>query len=165
VLVSGEYGLIGLGVAGHRIRAMEDTPRDAAALRRLMDAHAIAMGAEPLTDEAHGRLRHECVHGETRALFAESADGAIVGICTYLFMYNTFKAAPALWWEDGYVEEGYRDAGIGHAMHAELRRRAEDAGCCEIRLQFQSWNDGVRRLHARHGAVKVEGRELWKIAL
>jgi len=163
--VTGESGLYALGVAGHWIRPMEDTPHDAAALRRLMDEHASAMGAAAIPDDAHARLLREAMWGGLVVLFAESADGSVVGLCTYYIAFNTFQARPVLWWEDGYVVEGYRDAGIGHAMHAELRRRAEEAGCCEIRLQFQSWNDGVRRLHARHGAVRVEGRELWKIAL
>jgi GNAT superfamily N-acetyltransferase len=163
VLVSGENPLAGLGVAPYTIRPLQrGSHRDQAAFVRLMDAHAVAMGRERLPVEVHARnLATDLMD----VLVAESVGGSIVGVVTYYLAYNSFAARPVLWWEDGYVDEGYRDAGIGHAMHEALREIAEAFGCCEIRLQFQSWNDGVRRLHARHGAVKVEGRELWKITL
>jgi hypothetical protein len=41
------------------------------------------MAAPPITDEAHERLLREAMWGGLVVLLAESADGSIVGLCTY----------------------------------------------------------------------------------
>jgi GNAT superfamily N-acetyltransferase len=127
-----------------------------------MDLHAVAMRHGALDDAPHERLREHWGLGMFRVLLAGCP---AVGFALVYAAYSSFMARPTLYWEDGYVEESWRDTGIGGRMYQMIIEYARECGAGALVFSVQDWNTGVMRFHERHGAVKQVGRSAFKLAL
>lgn len=136
------------------------TAEDVACFARLMDLHAAAMRAAPLTPAAHERLVWHWRAGLFRVLLAGE-----VGFSLVYRAYSSFVARPTLYWEDGFVEQPWRDAGVGSRMYQEILNHAREIGAGALVFSVQDWNVGVMRFHERHGAVRQVGRSAYKLKL
>lgn len=87
--------------------------------------------------------------------------GRVVGACSLLIgRFNPMDATPAAWLDGLAVDEGYRGRGIGRALMAEARRRAEAAGCDSIVLHTHEDQREALSLYEdlglrRHGILLV----------
>ncbi len=84
-----------------------------------------------------------------RALVAEGADGAAIGLCHYILHANTWEIAPVCYLQDLYVQPGERARGVGAAMIEQLRRQMAAEGWSRIYWMTREDNYRARGLYDR----------------
>jgi GNAT superfamily N-acetyltransferase len=87
---------------------------------------------------------------------AEAA-GGLVGYALFHTIYSSFRARPAMWLEDIYVEPAHRGRGLGRALLAEVAREAAARGCVRLSWAVLEWNEPSIRFYKWIGAVRAEG--------
>jgi GNAT superfamily N-acetyltransferase len=86
-------------------------------------------------------------------------------------IYSTFQG-PALFLEDVYVRQQFRDKGIGKALIGEVAAMALGEGCDALRWEVLAWNQPAIDFYKRLGAiflddwkaVRIEGDPLRRLA-
>lgn len=126
-------------------------PTDAAAWRRLWSAYLAFYGTtrpETVFQTTWARLHDpgEPVHG----LVAER-DGAIVGICHYLFHRHCWNEADACYLQDLHVDERHRGRGAGRALIEAVYVAADAACAAPVYWMTQDFNRSARMLYDRIG--------------
>ena len=91
-----------------------------------------------------------------QALIAEW-DGAPVGFALWYHAVSTFTAKTKLYLEDIFVEPTHRHRGIGHAIFADLARRAIAAGSSGMEWSVLDWNAPSIAFYRSIGATPHEG--------
>lgn len=155
-----------------------DDPDDARAIVELTDAYARDPmgGGEPLPDEVKDELVPAMIeHGKVDVLIAEVGGQPIlsdrearehaaqdddptpegagpipVGICTVVYKFSTFAAAPTMNIHDIAVLPEYRERGIGRKLLATAEVVARKNGCARINLEVLEDNP-AKRLYEREG--------------
>ena len=91
-----------------------------------------------------------------RALFnclvAEAETGEVVGFASFYFAYYSWTGK-ALYLDDLYVKDGYRDNGIGSALLAKVLQLARSENCKKLRWQVAKWNTRAIEFYKRMGAT------------
>jgi ribosomal protein S18 acetylase RimI-like enzyme len=139
-----------------RIAALDPgTPRDADALRRLLDAYArgpTAIG-RPLEPDALARLPGLlAARPHYAGLLAWRGDLA-VGLLNAFEGVSTFKARPLLNIHDIVVDDRLRGRGIGRALLGAAEALARERGCCKLTLEVLEGNVAAFDLYRRSGFV------------
>lgn len=105
-----------------------------------------------------------------RTLMAEW-NHAAAGYAICFPIYSTFQG-PALFLEDVYVRQQFRDKGIGKALIGEVAAMALREGCGALRWEVLQWNQPAIDFYKRLGAiflddwktVRIEGEALRRLA-
>lgn len=133
-------------------------PEDADAVVRLTDAYARDEmgGGQPLPDEVKDRLVPAMLeHGNVDVLLADH-EGAPIGICTLVYKFSTFSAAPTLNIHDIAVLPEHRDQGVGRKLLDTAEVLARKRGCARMNLEVLDENP-AKRLYERAGFEPKSG--------
>lgn len=129
------------------------SPRDADAVRRMVDAYARDPmgGAEPLPDDVLERLVPGLrAHPTTRVWLAWQGD-APAGVAVCFLGFATFEARPLLNVHDLVVAPDHRRRGVGRALLEAVAAGARELGCCRVTLEVRQDNAPARALYAAVG--------------
>lgn len=85
-------------------------------------------------------------------LIAEE-DNHAIGYAIYFFNYSTYAGAPILYLEDVYVEEHYRNLGIGKKFLSVLAKIAMQKKCCRMEWHVYTWNEKAIQFYQQLGAA------------
>ncbi|KAF8508869.1 acyl-CoA N-acyltransferase [Hysterangium stoloniferum] len=66
--------------------------------------------------------------------------GEPVGLALYFFNFSTWTGRPGLYLEDLYVQDAFRNQGIGKAFFAELAQIALEKDCARMDWSVLKWN-------------------------
>lgn len=127
---------------------------DAEAIVDLTNAYARDPmgGGQPLPQRVQDDLVEAIrEHGGVEVLLAEDeGTGTPIGICTVIYKFSTFAAAPTLNVHDIAVLEGRRGEGIGRRLLEAAEDRARKQGCARMSLEVLPENP-AHRLYERFG--------------
>ena len=94
-----------------------------------------------------------------RALIAEW-NGEPAGYASFFYFYSTFQGRPALFLEDLFVAEHFRDKGIGKALLAAVAKLAVDEKCFGLRWEVLDWNRPAIKFYEKLGADFMHERKV-----
>jgi GNAT superfamily N-acetyltransferase len=133
------------------------TPENADQLIALITELAMFEKLDPPTAEARERLRrHVTSDPALFHAFLGHLDGKAVGYITYYFTYSTFLAAPTLFLEDIYVQEGVRKSGVGRELFKFCVEEAIEKGCGRMEWCALNWNVGAMSFYEKLGGRKLD---------
>lgn len=121
--------------------------RDEQAWRRLWAGYLRFYRAElpeEVTAATWGRLLDPA--SDMSCLVAEQ-DGAVIGICNYLFHASTWDTRPICYLQDLYVDRQGRGAGAARALILACESAARAAGAFRLYWQTQEYNGAARSLY------------------
>jgi GNAT superfamily N-acetyltransferase len=93
-----------------------------------------------------------------RALIAEW-DGTPAGYASFFYFYSTYEGRAALFLEDLFVLEEFRQHGIGKALLAAVAKIALDEGCFGLRWEVLDWNRPAIEFYKKLGATFLHERK------
>jgi len=79
-----------------------------------------------------------------------------VGFALYFFSYSGYIGAPVLYLEDLFVEEPFRQRGVGKALLSKLAKIAIESKCCRMEWHAFTWNHPALEFYKKLGAVAKE---------
>jgi GNAT superfamily N-acetyltransferase len=94
-----------------------------------------------------------------RALISEW-NGTPAGYASFFYFYSTFQGQPALFLEDLFVLEEFRNKGIGLALLAAVAKLALDEGCFGLRWEVLDWNQPAIDFYEKLGATFLNERKV-----
>lgn len=83
---------------------------------------------------------------------AESNSQEIIGFASYFFAYYSWSGK-AIYLDDLYVREDYRNKGIGKKLFGEVINLAKIENCKKIRWQVSNWNQKAIQFYQKMGAT------------
>jgi GNAT superfamily N-acetyltransferase len=83
---------------------------------------------------------------------AQAADATIVGFASFFFAYYSWSGK-ALYLDDLYVTESYRNQGIGEMFLEEIIALAKKQGCKKLRWQVSRWNENAINFYKKMTAT------------
>ena len=94
------------------------------------------------------------------------------GYALYFFSYSASEAAPILYVDELFVDEEYRNYGLGTEMLAKLARLALEKKCCRMEGHAYTWNKKFIEFYEFLGAhprtdllqFRLSGESLEKLA-
>jgi len=133
-------------------------------LLRLLRAKAAFDGAEESLLATEETLADELfrVNPIARAIVATSGD-KVVGMATYFQTFSSFLVKPGLWLDDLFVDEPYRQQGVGRQLMNWLCSEAAAGGCARIDWIVAADNDNGQHFYKRMGATIFENVRLARI--
>lgn len=125
----------------------------ATVLVEIIDSYARGPGGQnaPITDYARAEMARGLAANPNAEVLLGIVDGKAVGVAVCVRGFSTFAGKPSVNIHDFAVLPEYRDRGVGHALLAEVERRARDRGCCKITLEVHDTNGGAKRLYESDG--------------
>ena len=114
---------------------------------------------------AYEKLSHEAKASEAdilRDLFGEHPkafcdiaewDGATAGFALWFYTYSTFQGRHGIWLEDLFVDDAFRNAGLGLELMNDLRSRTSG----RVEWEVSAGNAGAERFYRKLGAAPREG--------
>lgn len=93
-----------------------------------------------------------------RCLVAATEAGAVVGFASFFRAYYSWTGK-ALYLDDLYVREAYRQQGLGKRLLEAVIDRARQEGCHKVRWQVSGWNTEAIAFYQKMGAT-VDATEL-----
>ncbi len=93
-----------------------------------------------------------------KCLVAQSHNGEIVGFASFFFAYYSWSGK-ALYLDDLYVQQPYRNQHTGTRLINEVIRYARQSGCKRVRWVVSGWNSSAIAFYKKMG-VRIEEGEL-----
>jgi GNAT superfamily N-acetyltransferase len=87
-----------------------------------------------------------------QCIVAVTSDNTIVGFSTWFFAYYSWTGK-AVYMDDLYVVEEYRNQGVGTRLLQAVIQVAKEAGCSKVKWQVSKWNDAGIRYYEKMGAT------------
>lgn len=136
-------------------------PRDVNMIRRMLKEHAAAeMGGfhrtvsdEPVTDELDAVLGGDNPSAFVTLVFLDEAPEDIAGLAFWYPTFSSWSLAGGIWLEDLFVEDSYRNAGLGRELMMDLRSRTTG----RIEWDVADGNEGAMRFYRKLGASPDRG--------
>ena len=94
-----------------------------------------------------------------RVLIAEW-EGNPCGYASFFYFYSTFQGRPALFLEDLFVLEKFRENGIGKALLVAVAKLAVKEGCFGLRWEVLDWNRPAIEFYEKLGATFLNERKV-----
>lgn len=94
-----------------------------------------------------------------RALLAEW-DGQAAGYASTFHFYSTYQGRPAIFIEDLFVLDRFRDQGIGKALFSAIAKLALSEGCFGLRWEVLNWNRPAIAWYEKLGATFLDERKV-----
>lgn len=79
-----------------------------------------------------------------------------VGFALYSHTFASFLGKTGIYIENLYVEQGYRNKGIGKALLVHLARLGRKLGCGRIEWAVLNWNERAMEFYQDLGAVPMD---------
>lgn len=79
-----------------------------------------------------------------------------VGFALYSYTFSSFLGKPGIYIEDFYVEQGYRNKGIGKALLIHLAKLGLRHGCGRLAWSVLNWNERAMEFYQDLGAVPMD---------
>ena len=133
------------------------TTDDVGAIRAMLRTHAATEGgsefAAPTTDELAAAVGGPIptVYVTLASLPAEP--DVIAGLAVWYPTFSSWALASGIWLEDLFVDDAYRNAGLGYELMADLRTRTTG----RIEWDVSVGNDGAERFYRKLGAAPLPG--------
>jgi GNAT superfamily N-acetyltransferase len=93
-----------------------------------------------------------------RALLAEW-DGEAAGYASTFYFYSTYQGRPAIFIEDLFVLDKFRDQGIGKSLLSAVAKLALNEGCFGLRWEVLDWNRPAIEWYEKLGATFLNERK------
>lgn len=94
-----------------------------------------------------------------RALLAEW-DGQAAGYASTFYFYSTYQGRPAIFIEDLFVIDRFRDQGIGKSLLSAIAKLAINEGCFGLRWEVLDWNRPAIAWYEKLGAIFLDERKV-----
>lgn len=94
-----------------------------------------------------------------RALLAEW-DGQAAGYASTFYFYSTYQGRPAIFIEDLFVIDRFRDQGIGKSLLSSIAKLAINEGCFGLRWEVLDWNRPAIAWYEKLGATFLDERKV-----
>jgi ribosomal protein S18 acetylase RimI-like enzyme len=91
-------------------------------------------------------------HRPLHCLMVETA-GLVIGYATYTFDVSTWDAAPFVYLDCLYIEEAFRNYGIGRVLMEQVKAAGEQQYCVNMQWQTPDFNEHAIRFYKRLGAT------------
>ncbi len=129
-------------------------PADMDALLGLLEEHALYEGASfELRDQRHNLQRY--IFSEPCRLYCwvvSDFTGTLVGYCTYMLEFSTWKAEHFIHMDCLYLQSAARQQGIGTELMRKLIVHSRELGVTEIQWQTPEDNYGAVEFYRKMGA-------------
>jgi GNAT superfamily N-acetyltransferase len=79
-----------------------------------------------------------------------------VGFALYSYTFSSFIGKTGIFIEDFYVEQGYRNKGIGKALLVHVAKLARQKGCGRLEWSVLNWNERAMEFYQDLGAVPMD---------
>ncbi|UZO80005.1 GNAT family N-acetyltransferase [Aquimarina sp. ERC-38] len=76
----------------------------------------------------------------------------ILGFATYFFSYYSWTGK-AIYLDDLYVPEKYRNQGIGSKLFDKIIEIGKTEDCCKMKWQVSNWNEKAQDFYKDRGAI------------
>jgi N-acetylglutamate synthase-like GNAT family acetyltransferase len=125
----------------------------------------VASCGEPLPDEdAMAEIVRQQVTSDNHEYVVAESKGSIFGCLLACYYLSTWAAAPYAMLQDFYIEDTWRNQGVGSTMFAYARDRARIRGCARMDLAIQAQRVEAKRFFSRWGFRRTD-REMMRMAL
>src|SRR5581483_6541400 len=94
-----------------------------------------------------------------RALIGEW-NGQPAGYASFFYFYSTYQGRSALFLEDLFVIEKFRNHGIGMALLKAVAKLAIEEGCFGLRWEVLDWNRPAIAFYEKLGATFLNERKV-----
>ena len=98
----------------------------------------------------------------TDALIAE-LDGEAIGFAIWAYSFSTFTGKPTLYVDDIYVQERYRNKGIGSRIFAHIAEIAYEKDCGRMDWYCMETNTSGKDYYHRMGAEEIEWFKVFRL--
>jgi GNAT superfamily N-acetyltransferase len=115
--------------------------------------HKVVVTAEDLLRDGFGS------DPKFRMLIAEW-QGEAVGYASFFYFYSTFQGRAALFLEDLFVLEKFRDKGIGKNLLVAVCKLAVEEQCFALRWEVLDWNRPAIEFYQKLGATFLNERKV-----
>lgn len=133
--------------------------RELAAFEDYLDAFAVT------AEELRRRGCPESGPSQFTAVVAESPDGRLAGYAVGYCVPFTYDLRPTMVMKELFVRPSWRGSGVGGALFAEMRARAEASGCGLLRWAVLPSNDRAKEFYRHHGGSPDSKWEYWCMPL
>jgi ribosomal protein S18 acetylase RimI-like enzyme len=128
------------------------TSGDVPEVARLLGEFRDWWGYDGPSDESLVRDVGRLVEDPDTEYLLAAADGARpAAVCQLRFRYGLWLESEDCWFEDLYVSESARRAGLGRALVEAAAERARERGCRRIQLDVNEANAGALALYESLG--------------
>jgi len=90
-----------------------------------------------------------CNHPNVFSLSVKQ-DQKIIGFALYFFTYSTWTGNKTLYLEDFYLQEKYRQSGIGQLVFNKLKTIANTHNCKRLELSVLKWNEPALNFYKKN---------------
>ena len=87
-----------------------------------------------------------------QSFVAHNDDEEIFGFASYFFAYYSWSGK-AIYLDDLFVKEDYRNKGIGKKLFEEVVNLAKIENCRKLRWQVSRWNNNAIEFYKKMGAT------------
>lgn len=122
-------------------------PRDEACWRRLWAGYLRFYRADVSETVTAGTWARLMDPDSTMSCLLAESDGAVIGMCNYLFHANTWSLDPACYLQDLYVDPEARGSGAARALIEACEDAARAAGAFRLYWLTQEYNAPARSLY------------------
>jgi GNAT superfamily N-acetyltransferase len=138
-------------------------PSDSKEFLRLLVALAEFERLEPPSRAGRLRILADLFRRRRIYLLVAAKGKRLVGYALYFYTYSSFNARPSLYLEDLFVDQDYREGGVGLSL---LKRCAEEAvkkGCARMEWMVLAWNKIALGFYQKLGARSLEDWRLYRL--
>jgi GNAT superfamily N-acetyltransferase len=82
--------------------------------------------------------------------------GQPAGFALYSFTFASFLGKPGIYVEDFFVEQAFRNRGIGRTLLVQLARIGRERGCGRLEWSVLNWNERAMEFYQDLGAVPMD---------
>ncbi|WP_300489829.1 GNAT family N-acetyltransferase [Flavobacterium sp.] len=115
---------------------------------------------ERATYEARGKKEKldAALFSDNKKLYGIVAEvaGEVIGYATYTFDFSTWEAQKFIYLDCLYLEEAYRNFGIGHALMEKVIEIGQTENCINMQWQTPDFNEKAIRFYKRIGGIGKE---------
>lgn len=123
----------------------------------LCEKHAAYEKATYVAEGKKERLQ-DALFSDSRQLncLVAEVSGIIIGYATYTFDFSTWDAQKFIYLDCLYLEDDYRNYGIGAVLMDKVKQAGEAAGCINMQWQTPDFNEKAIKFYKRIGGVGKE---------
>lgn len=94
-------------------------------------------------------------------LWVAEAQGQLVAYVVLAYVYSFEYGGRMAEFDELYVVENWRGAGLGRRLMDAGREALSQEGCVAVQLQVADWNEAGQRFYRREGFAPKRGYRLW----